>query len=330
MHRQIAAIGDRILAGDHISCEEALAISEISGGDLPFLFAEANRIREHFLGNRAYLCSIINAKSGRCPENCSFCSQSSHHSTDAPVFPLVDEERMVSCAREAEANGSTCYGIITSGTGIGSGEELERICRAVRRIRRETNISPSCSLGIIDLETAKALKGAGVETYHHNLETSRTFFPNICTTHDYDEDVETVRAAKLAGMKVCCGGIFGLGESAAQRVELALTLRDLEVDSVPLNFLNPIKGTPLEGASLITPMECLAAIAIFRFVLPDKKISVCGGRETNLRDLQSWIFMAGASGTMIGNYLTTTGRPPEQDIQMFRDLCIEVAECGGR
>jgi biotin synthase len=329
MRLRISNISDRIINSGQITEDEALFLSEAGGGDLFFLFAEANRIREHFLGEKIFLCSIINAKSGRCPENCAFCSQSAHYGTQTPVFPLLDEERLVACAGEAEANGSTCYGIITSGTGIKQGEEFDMICRAVRRIRSEMKISPSCSLGIIDKESATALKGAGVETYHHNLETARSFFPAICTTHDYEEDVETVRMARDAGLKVCCGGIFGLGESAAQRVELALTLRELDVDSVPLNFLNPIDGTPLEGANFITPLECLATIAIFRFILPNKKISVCGGRETNLRDLQSWIFMAGASGTMIGNYLTTMGRPPEQDWQMIRDLGIEVAACCG-
>jgi biotin synthase len=327
MRMKTSAISDRIINGGQITAEEALFLSETGGCDLFFLFAEANRIREHFLGKRIFLCSIINAKSGRCPENCAFCSQSVHHKTESPVFPLLDEEMMVACAGDAEANGSSCYGIITSGTGINGGEELDRICRAVRRIRRDMSISPSCSLGIIDEECASALKAAGVETFHHNLETARSFFPNICTTHDYEEDVKTVRVARQAGLKVCCGGIFGLGESAAQRVELALTLRDLDVDSVPLNFLNPIDGTPLEGANFIAPLECLATIAIFRFVLPNKKISICGGRETNLRDLQSWIFMAGASGTMIGNYLTTTGRPPEQDWQMISDLGLKVASC---
>ena len=327
MRLEIAAISERIICGDRITGEEALAILEAKGGDLLFLFAEANRIREHFLGRRIFLCSIINAKSGRCPENCAFCSQSSFHGTDAPIFPLVDEDRMVTCAKVAEASGSSCYGIVTSGTGIKDGGELERICRAVGRIRRETKIHPSCSLGIINLVTAATLKNAGVETYHHNLETSRSFFPNICTTHDYEDDVETVRVAKRAGLKVCCGGIFGLGETSAQRVELALTLRELEIDSVPLNFLNPIQGTPLEGADFITPLECLATIAIFRFILPDTRISVCGGREKNLRDLQSWMFLAGASGTMIGSYLTTAGRTPELDWQMLKDLELEAVAC---
>ena len=327
MRTTITAMADRIIAGGNITPGEALEMTHAAGPDLFFLFAEANRIREHFLGSGIFLCSIINAKSGRCPENCSFCAQSAHHKTDAPVYPLVDEERIVACAREAEASGSYCYGIITSGTGISAGEELERILGAIRRIRTETSISPSCSLGIIDRKTALALKDAGMETYHHNLETSRSFFPEICTTHDYQDDVETVRVAKEAGLKVCCGGIFGLGENGAQRVELALTLRELDVDSVPLNFLNPIPGTRLENADNITPLECLKTIALFRFILPKAKISVCGGRDRNLRDLQSWIFMAGASGAMIGNYLTTTGRPVEQDWLMLKDLELTVSAC---
>lgn len=329
MRTTIAAIADRIGAGGSVTEAEALELTEVKGADLFFLFAEANRIRERFLGSGIFLCSIINAKSGRCPENCSFCSQSAHHATDAPVYPLVDEERIVACAKEAESAGSSCYGIITSGTGISRGEELERILRAIRRIKAETSISPSCSLGIIDRDTALALKEAGMETYHHNLETARSFFPNVCTTHDYQEDVDTVRVTREAGLKVCCGGIFGLGENAAQRVELALTLRELGVDSVPLNFLNPIPGTRLEGADNITPLECLRTVALFRLILPDRKISVCGGRDKNLRDLQSWIFMAGASGAMVGNYLTTAGRPVEQDWQMLRDLELDIANCCG-
>lgn len=327
MTRPIESAADRIIAGERLSTEEATELSAVSGTDVFALFLAASRVKEHFLGSGIDLCSIISAKSGRCPENCAFCAQSAHHSTDAPVYPLVDEDRIVAGAKEAEAAGSHCYGIVTSGTTISKGEELDRICRAVRRIRESTAIAPSCSLGIIDHETAVTLREAGVATYHHNLETARSFFPNICTTHDYEDDVETVRVAKQAGLTVCCGGIFGLGETAAQRIELAMTLRDLEVDSVPLNFLNPIEGTRLAGSSLITPLECLKTIALFRLILPEKKIAVCGGRERNLRDLQSWIFFAGASGTMVGNYLTTTGRPAEQDWQMFKDLELTIGGC---
>lgn len=327
MKQLIADITKRITSGDRMTEDEALHLSTAKGTDRYALFLAASQVKEHFAGSKVSLCSIINAKSGRCAENCAFCAQSSHHTSEVPIYPLVDEESLVTAAHAAQKCGSICYGIVTSGTGISPGEELDRICRALQRIRRETSIAPSCSLGILDLETAKILKNAGAVTYHHNLETARSFFPQICTTHNYEDDVATVRAAKAAGMKACSGGIFGLGETAAQRIEMALTLRELEVDSVPLNFLNPIAGTRLADTSNITPQDCLVTIALYRLLLPDRMITVCGGREKNLRDLQSWMFFAGASGTMIGNYLTTTGRNTEDDWQMLRDLELEVEGC---
>jgi len=325
----IQGIADKVLAGGVVESDEALKLTEVTGSDRYLLFAEASRIREHFVGNVVHLCSIINAKSGRCAENCAFCAQSAHHDTGAPVYPLVDEDEIVRCAALAEQNGAGCYGIVTSGTRINKGEELDRVCRAVGRIKSETGISPSCSLGILDEETALRLKNAGMETYHHNLETARSFFPQICTTHDYEDDVATIRAAKAVGLRVCCGGIFGLGESFAQRIEMALTLRELDVDSIPLNFLNPVAGTRLESADNLNPLECLTIIAIYRFLMPGKRLSVCGGREKNLRELQSWMFLAGADGTMTGNYLTTPGRPPELDRQMLKDLEMPVEGCCG-
>jgi biotin synthase len=318
-----------ILADGRIDEETALQLATARGSDLIALFQAASRIREQHFGTAVSLCSIINAKSGRCPENCAFCAQSAHHLTDAPVYPLKSTDAMVEAAAMAASHGAGCFGIVTSGTAIASGEELDRLCEALERIRRETTISPSCSLGILDEETARRLKAAGMETYHHNLETARSFFPAVCTTHDYEEDVNTVRAAKRAGLRVCSGGIFGLGETMAQRIELALTLRELEVDSIPLNFLNPVPGTPLADADNLTPMECLLTIALFRIILPDRTITVCGGRERNLRDLQSWIFMAGASGTMIGDFLTTSGRPVASDLQMIRDLGLVAEVCHG-
>jgi len=329
MKQLISEITARIVRGGKITENEAFCLSAVKGSDRYALFMAASMVKEHFVGSKVSLCSIINAKSGRCAENCAFCAQSSHHSSDVPIYPLLDEESLVSGARNAEKCGSTCYGIVTSGTGISPGEELDRICRALERIRKETSIDPSCSLGILNDQTAKILKDAGSVTYHHNLETARSFFPQICTTHDYEEDVATVRAAKSAGMKVCSGGIFGLGETSAQRIEMALTLRELEVDSVPLNFLNPIAGTRLANASNITPQECLVTIALYRLLLPDRMITVCGGREKNLRDLQSWMFFAGASGTMIGNYLTTSGRNTDDDWQMLHDLELDVEGCCG-
>jgi len=329
MKQLIEDITGRIINGGAMTEDEALRLSKISGIDRYVLFLAASQVKEHFIGSKISLCSIINAKSGRCAENCAFCAQSVHHTSDVPVYGLVDEESLVDGAHSAAKSGSSCYGIVTSGTGISPGEELSRICRALKRIRTETSIAPSCSLGLLDGHTATILKEAGAVTYHHNLETARSFFPQICTTHVYEEDVATISAAKSAGMKVCSGGIFGLGETAAQRIEMALTLRQLNVDSVPLNFLNPIAGTRLEGASNITPQECLVTIALYRLLLPDKMITVCGGREKNLRDLQSWIFFVGASGTMIGNYLTTTGRNTDDDWQMLHDLELDVEGCCG-
>ena len=329
MREYIQSMADTVLAGVTINADDAAKLSGVTGSDRYLLFAEAARIRDHFVGTAVFLCSIINAKSGRCAENCAFCAQSAHHDTGAPVYPLVDEDEMVRCAALAEENGAGCYGIVTSGTSINKAEELDRVCRAVTRIKSETGISPSCSLGILDEETALRLKNAGMETYHHNLETARSFFPQICTTHDYEDDVTTIRAAKAVGLRVCCGGIFGLGESFAQRIEMALTLRDLDVDSIPLNFLNPVAGTRLEAADYLTPLECLTIISVYRFLLPGKRLSVCGGREKNLRELQSWMFLAGANGTMTGNYLTTPGRPPELDRQMLKDLEIPVEGCCG-
>jgi len=313
--------------GSPLNTDQARQIMTAKGSTLSAFMAGAHLLKEQYLGDKIDLCSIINAKSGRCAENCSFCAQSAHHRAESPVYPLKPVSEIVAGARQAEAAGNHCYGIVTSGTGIAPGKEFEQILRAIRQIKIETRIAPSASLGLLDQSSAKALADAGCQTYHHNLETARTFFPHICTTHDYEEDVETVLSAKNAGMEVCCGGIFGLGESLEQRHELAQTLRDLDVDSIPLNFLAPVVGTPLEGTNLLTPMDCLRIICLFRYMLPNKRITVCGGREHNLREFQSAIFMAGASGTMIGNYLTTSGRNQDIDLQMLKDAEVTINAC---
>jgi len=315
------------LTGDALTLEEAREILLARGADLSLILAGAHRLREASFGQRAELCSIINAKSGHCGENCAFCAQSSHHATTAPVFPLRAKETIVAGARQAQHHGSRCFGIVTSGTRIAAGAELDVLLDAIREIRATTNVVPAVSLGLLDHATAKALVAAGCVTYHHNLETARSFFPRICTTHDYEDDVRTIRIAKDAGLQVCCGGIFGLGESLDQRIELALTLRELDVDSVPVNFLNPIAGTPLANHPALPPLDCLRIVAMLRYLLPDKRIAVCGGRQSNLRELQSWIFMAGASGVMVGDYLTTSGRRMDEDLLMFHDLEMEIDGC---
>lgn len=327
MNRRVDSLIERVNNGGYPDAAEAREILTAQGSRLTAYFSGAQQLKEQHFGDRIDLCSIINAKSGRCSENCSFCAQSTHHQTDSPIYPLKTVGEIISAAKQAEANGSSCYSIVTSGTRIEPGAEFEQLLSAIRLIREQTELAPSASLGILDHDSAQALADAGCQTYHHNLETARSFFPEVCTTHAYEEDIATIRCAKASGMSVCCGGIFGLGESLEQRYELGLTLRELDVDSIPLNFLSPVPGTPLQDAKLLTPMDCLRIICLYRYLLPDKRISICGGREKNLREFQSAIFMAGASGLMIGNYLTTSGRNHHLDMQLLNDAEVTINDC---
>lgn len=313
----------RAVESKNIGLREALALHEI-GMNNPFaLMAAASEIREFFKGRRINLCAIINAKSGRCPEDCRFCAQSAHYETDAPEYGLVPKEQIVAAARRMKEEGAHMFGIITSGTRVESEKEWNEICQAVREIKA-AGVRPCVSLGMLNRERAVALKAAGLYRYHHNLETARSFFDNVCTTHEYQEDIDTIRAAKEAGLKTCCGGIIGLGETMEQRIEFALTLKDLDVDSVPFNILNPRPGTPLFGVPAVHPMELLITISIFRFILPDKDIKLCGGKETNLRQLLPLGIVAGCNSLMTGDYLTTAGRRTGLDLEMIEDLGLEA------
>lgn len=289
------------------------------------LFELADKIRKKYRKDIVSLCAIINAKSGLCAEDCIFCAQSLRHKTAINRYPFISAEAILEKAKEAVSIKASCFGIVTSGKGIYSEKEISIICEALKLLKQHLpNLHRSASLGIVSKDTLKRLKKAGLECYHHNLETSERFFPNICTTHSYKERLNTIKSAKETGLEVCSGGIFGLGETLRDRIDLALTIRELDADSVPLNFLNPIKGTRCEDFMPIAPLEILKTIAIFRVLLPDKDIRVCGGRNVNLRSLQSMIFFAGASGMMIGNYLTTCGNDPETDLRMIEDLGLKV------
>jgi biotin synthase len=292
---------------------------------LPSLFSGSSQLRDHYHGRKVELCAIVNAKSGRCPEDCSFCAQSAHHQTQIETYPLMDPSQILVRAREAEAMGARRFSIVTSGKALNE-REFTEVIESLRRMQEETKLTLCASVGMLTQGRARQLKDAGLDRYHHNVETAFSFFPRICTTHRYEEDLDTLRAAKEAGLEVCSGGIFGLGESPEQRLELAYTLKEMAVDSVPLNFLNPIAGTPLAKAQPLTPLELLKFVALFRFILPDKEIRICGGREFGLRDLHPLIFWAGANGIMIGNYLTTRGRNHQADLQMIRDLGMEVVD----
>lgn len=312
--------GRAVLDGAKIDFETALRLIHLEGADIFHLLAWANRIREHFRGNQVHLCSIVNAKSGACPEDCKFCAQSVHYQTGIQVYPFLKTEQVVPAAEEAKQNHVQALGLVAAWKGLRPGKLLDDVCERIEDVAK-TGIRADASLGIIEeREVAQRLRDAGLAYYNHNLETARSFFPRICSTHTYDDRVRTIEHLRAVGIKICSGGIIGMGETRAQRVELAMELRDLDVDMLPMNFLNPIPGTPMAKNDPLTPMECLKTIAVFRHILPNKEIMVAGGREVNLREMQSLMFTAGASATMIGNYLTTTGRNADDDLRMIRDL----------
>ena len=318
------------MSGGGIGAGDALAVLSLPNAALWRLLDVTEGVRRRFKGDGIRLCSIVNAKSGLCSEDCSFCAQSSRSAAVIRKYPLLPPEAILRAARVAKEQGAREFSIVASGLSMRNREELSRVGDAVERIRTELGLETCVSLGILSAEDVSYLLSRGLRSVHHNLETSRSFFPKVCTTHDYEEDVAAVRAAKAAGAWVCCGGIFGLGESPEDRVELALTLRELGVDSIPVNFLNPVPGTPLSGRRELAPMECLRIIAMLRLTNPTREIIVCGGREVNLRDLQALMFAAGATGTMAGNYLTTEGRPAEEDLRMLQDLGLSLRESQGQ
>ncbi len=308
--------------GPLLSRREAEEFLHLPSSATPDMLAVAGVVR----AARApsfFNCGIINARSGRCPENCAFCAQSAHHETDAPVYPFVDEDTLVRRAAEAASHGTKRFSIVTSGTMLGEAD-VEPLCLAVERIIRETGMAVCGSLGILTPERAACYREAGMTRYHHNLETAESYFPHICTTHPYERDVESLRVAREAGMEVCSGGIIGLGESREQRVELAFTLAEAGADSVPLNFLHAIKGTRLENMPRLEPAEALRTIAMFRLVHPEKDILIAGGRGHVLGEWQSWLYAAGANGMMTGDYLTTSGAAFEADLAVMRTLGVKA------
>jgi biotin synthase len=322
---RIAALGSRVLSGGAIDREEALWLFNLeSRVDVFDLLSWANRIREHFKGNKIHLCSIVNVKAGACSENCRFCSQSAAYQTDSPRYGLIESEPVQVAAEEAQANGVTALGLVAAWRGLDEGPVLDNICDRLEELTRSGKARPDASLGMIRSQAvADRLKSAGLQCYNHNLESSRRFFPQVCTTHTYDERVQTIQHLKQAGIKICSGGILGMGETREDRCELAFSLKELGAHVVPINILNPIKGTPFGDREPLPPMEILKSIACFRFILPRQEIMVAGGRTVNLRDLQTLIFMAGASALMVGNYLTTLNQPVEKDLQMLRDLGLD-------
>ncbi len=308
------------LKGQSISSDKALQLESFTHEELDYLFIGTDRIRDKFKGEDVKICSIVNAKSGRCVEDCSFCAQSSSFKTDAPETELMSVEEMVAAAKEAEAFGANEFSIVASGTKMDDRQELDKVIAAVRRIKAETKLETCCSLGLMELDDLKELKAAGLDRCHHNLETAASFFNKIVTTHTYEDEVKAIQNAKEAGLQVCVGGIFGMGETFAQRVELAFSIRELGTQSLPINFLKPIDGTGLDHLETIEYYDALKTIALLRLVLPKIDLFVCGGREEVMTDKQEQLFSAGANGILGGNYLTTKGQDPKRDIEMIQSL----------
>ena len=320
MTERVRQIGERVLAGGAIAFEEAVELFERSDYDVHELFHVANRLRLNWFGNRIHLCSIVNAKSGNCPEDCGFCSQSARHATEIQKYGLMSTEEMVKAARKAGEQGAFALGVVTAVRGYSaSSKDFQKLVEGIRAIVQDGRVEGHASLGIMGHEEFRQLKAAGLTEFNHNLETGRSYFPKVCTTHTYDERVNTIKAAKAIGIRVCSGGIIGMGEEPTHRAELAFALKELDVDEVPLNFLVSVDGTRQENVSPLPPLEMLKAIALFRWILPTKNIFICAGRQ-HLGELQPMIFFAGASGAMVGDFLTTTNRSVSDDLKMFRDL----------
>lgn len=319
----INEVEERILAGGGMNRAEAEALLASPDEFLMHLMAAADRVRISFKGHRFDSCSLVNARSGLCGEDCSFCAQSRHHHTECDTYGLLSTEAIMASARAAKENGASRFCTVTSGGAL-SNKEFDSLVNTLKRLRDEVDIALDASLGFLDEERASRLRAAGVTRYNHNLETSRDHYPSICSTHTFDQRVATVRQAMSYGFSACCGGIMGLGETPSQRLDLAFTLADLGVDCVPINILNPRPGTPLENAVPPQPLEVLKTVALFRLILPRATIKIAGGREKNLGDFQAMALRAGANGMIIGGYLTTTGRSVEDDLLMVRQAGFEV------
>ncbi|HIW74727.1 MAG TPA: biotin synthase BioB [Firmicutes bacterium] len=315
----VERIKDAVLSGRPVAREEAEALY---AQPLDRLCRCADEIRRHFCSNGFDLCTIVNGKSGRCSENCRFCAQSAHNHTGVEEYPLLPAEKIVAQARRNDRQGVLRYSIVTSGKRLTDGE-VDAMCQAVRRIRRETGISVCISFGLLEEAQYRKLKEAGATRVHNNLETSRRYFPHICTTHTFDDKLRAIRAAQAAGLSVCSGGIMGLGETPEDRIDMALTLRELGIKSVPVNMLNPIPGTPLEHSRMLTAEDMRRIVAVYRFILPDASIRLAGGRGL-LPDKGRSCFRSGANAAISGDMLTTAGITVETDKLLLKELGYEV------
>ena len=315
-------LADDVLAGDTLSTEQALSVLECPDEELLDLLAAVYRVRRRSFGNEVQLYFLMNAKSGLCPEDCSYCSQSKVSEAEIPRYNILSRDKLLEGARIAAERQARTYCIVISARGPNE-REMRAVTTMVPEIKEKYNLKICACLGLLTPDQAQELKDCGVDRVNHNLNTSDSYYGEICTTHTFGDRLATLRAVRDAGMEMCSGGIIGMGERRQDVVDLAITLRDLGVQSIPVNFLNPIDGTPLAGKSDLNPRYCLKVLAMFRLVNPDREIRIAGGRELHLGSLQALALYA-ANSVFVGDYLTTQGQPPEADYQMIRDLGFEV------
>ncbi len=320
----IESVREKVIGrGEEIAFDDAVELANTDFGSLPALMSLSNAVTSVYHERGVYLCSITSGRTGACPEDCRFCAQSLYSEDPVPPRTVIAPREILESARRAEAGGASEFCIVISGRGPNE-HVFERVLESVRLIRAHTDLSVGCSLGILTEEQAELLSAAGVRRYNHNLETSRSFFPRICTTHAYEDRLGTARLVKKSGIGLCCGGIIGLGETAEDRISMAYELKGLDPEVVPLNFLNPRPGTRLGGMQTLHPFEALKVISVFRIILPKSILLCAGGREAVLGEYQPWALFAGANALISGDYLTTKGDPMEKDTGMIRDLGLPV------
>lgn len=316
----ISELENKIDNKGQINLEEALFLYE--NADFEGLLSAAGRIRQANSGKKVDLCSIMNARSGQCSENCKYCAQSAHYQTGIDEYAMADSAAILQMAKENEEYGVHRFSIVTSGPSV-EGIEFDKLLGTIRNLRKQSKIGICASIGSVSYEQALMLKDAGLQMLHHNLETSRSYFPVICDTHFYDQRLETIQNAKRAGLDICCGGIIGMGESVTDRLEMAIEARFLGVKSFPVNILDPVPGTPFESLPKIDPLEVIRTLAVYRFILPRTTIRYAGGR-ISLGDAQKLGLQGGVDGLMVGDYLTTVGNKIPEDLSMLQNLGFEV------
>lgn len=319
----VKELKEKALHGERITREEALVLSQ---APLAELREAADEIRKMMCGNGFDLCTIVNGKCGKCSEDCKYCAQSAHyHTACSETYPLLSAEELLEGARYNGARGVLRYSIVTSGKRL-SNREVDQVCESIRRIKEETNIEVCVSFGLLDEMQFRKIKAAGASRVHCNLESSARYFPEVCTTHTYEEKIKTLKAARRAGLSICSGGILGLGETMEDRIDMVLTARELGVKSIPVNLLNPIPGTPYEKNRPLTNEEACRCVAVFRFLIPDASIRLAGGRGL-VGDKGEACFRSGANAAISGDMLTTAGITVETDMELIKQLGFEARLC---